>query len=134
MAHSAKLYLENDIIQVSEFHWGVVQETDLQSRPQSGILAGKLSFVIDKLQHPVLDAWMADARKLLSGVLVADAPDGMGAVRRLRFVDALCVNQGINFTATGSQGRFAGSMSVLLTARQLHIDEALVIDNQWPGL
>lgn len=109
-----------------------MQLTDLNSRPQSGILAGKISLVIDKLQHPLLDAWMADPRKQLSGVLVADAADGMGTARRLRFVDALCVNQGLTFTA-GGDAQFAGAMSLLLTARELHVEETLVIDNRWPG-
>lgn len=131
MAHSAKLYLEGEVLIVQEFHWGIVQLTDAQSRPQSGILAGKISLVIDKLQHPLLDAWMADARKQLSGLLVADAPDGMGTARSLRFVDALCVSQGLAFTA-GGNSTFAGTMSILLTARQLHVDGALVIDNNWP--
>lgn len=132
MAHSAKLYLEGSVIPVQEFHWGIVQLTDAQSRPQSGILAGKISLVIDKLQHPILDAWMADARKQLGGVLVADAANGMGTMRRLRFVGALCVNQGLNFTAGGS-GAFAGTMSLLLTARELHVEDELTIDNHWPG-
>ncbi len=131
MAHSAKLYLEGETIVVQEFHWGIVQLTDAQSRPQSGILAGKISLVIDKLQHPLLDAWMADARKQLSGLLVADAPNGMGTTRSLRFVDALCVGQGLSFTA-GGDSTFAGTMSILLTARQLHVDGSLVIDNHWP--
>ncbi|RZJ57741.1 MAG: hypothetical protein EOO55_02710 [Hymenobacter sp.] len=131
MAHSAKLYLEGELITVQEFHWGIVQLTDAQSRPQNSILAGKISLVIDKLQHPLLDAWMADAHKQLSGLLVADATDGMGTARSLRFVDAFCVNQGLSFTAGGT-GSFAGTMSLLLTARQLHIEEALVIDNNWP--
>ena len=131
MAHSAKLFLEGEVLVVQEFHWAIVQLIDNQSRPQSGILAGKISLVIDKLQHPLLDAWMADARKQLSGLLVADAPDGMGTARSLRFVDALCVSQGLAFTA-GGDSTFAGTMSILLTARQLHVDGALVIDNNWP--
>lgn len=133
MAHSAKLYLAGETIPVQEFHWGIVQQVDAQSRPQAGILAGKISLVIDKLQHPLLDAWMADARKQLSGEVVADAADGMGTIRRLRFEDALCVNQGITFVADGS-GTFAGTMSLLLTARALHVNEALVLDNCWPSL
>lgn len=131
MAHSAKLYLEGFQLTVQEFHWGIVQLTDTQSRPQNGILAGKISLVIDKLQHPLLDAWMADPRKRLSGEIIADSPDGMGTARSLRFVDALCVSQGLHFVA-GGQDAFAGTMSVLLTARQLHVDGGLVIDNQWP--
>ncbi len=133
MAHSAKLYLEDDVIQVQEFHWGIMQPTDGQSRPQSGITAGKISLVLDKLHHPVLDAWMADERKLLSGTLLADSPDGMGSARSLRFVDALCVSQGLSFSASGG-GHFAGTMSLQLTARELHVDGSLLIDNQWPGL
>ncbi|MDJ0364700.1 type VI secretion system tube protein TssD [Hymenobacter sp. H14-R3] len=131
MAHSAKLYLEGEELIVQEFHWAVVQFTDAQSRPQNSVLAGKISLVIDKLQHPLLDAWMADARKQLSGLLVADAPDGLGTARSLRFVDALCVSQELHFTA-GGDGQFAGSMTIVLTARQLHIESELVIDNHWP--
>ena len=132
MAHSAHLLLEGELIPVQEFHWGIVQPTDLSQRPQSGILAGKISLVLDKLQHPVLDAWMAANRKRLSGTLVVDAADGTGSTRCLRFVDALCVNQGLTFSAGGG-GAFAGTMSVLLTARELHVDDALTIDNNWPS-
>jgi hypothetical protein len=131
MAYSAKLYLEGEVLVVQEFHWAIVQFTDVQSRPQNSILAGKISLVIDKLQHPLLDAWMADARKQLSGTVVADATDGMSTARTLRFVDALCVNQGLHFTAGGTE-TFAGSMSILITARQLHVENELVIDNNWP--
>ena len=132
MAHSATLYLEGENIFVQEFHWGIVQPTDHQSRPQNGILAGKLSMVVNLLQHPLLDAWMADARKQLSGELVAEAPNGMGTARRLRFVDALCVNQGLTFV-TGSTSAAAGTMSLLLTARELHVESDLVINNHWPN-
>ena len=131
MAHSATLYLEGSPIAVQEFHWAIVQLTDLQSRPQAGILAGKISLVIDKLQHAVIDAWMADPAKRLDGSVVVKAADGMGAVRTLRFVDALCVSQGLSFTA-GGDGTYAGTMSVLLTARQLHVNEGLTLDNHWP--
>lgn len=131
MAHSANLYLEDSSLGVQEFHWGIVQPTDEQGRPQAGILAGKISLVLDTLQHPVLDAWMADPRKRLSGKVVVAAADGMGATRTVRFVDALCVNQGLTFVAD-SPSTFAGSMSVVLTARELHLDEGLTIDNRWP--
>ena len=131
MAHSAKLYLEGPPLVVHEFHWGVVQATDVQTRPQNGVLAGKISLVIDKLQHALLDAWMADPRKQLSGELIAEARDGMGAARRLRFVDAVCINQGMTFTASGNSS-FAGTMSVLISARELHIEETIAVANRWP--
>ncbi|GAB3638345.1 hypothetical protein GCM10027422_39350 [Hymenobacter arcticus] len=131
MAHSAKLYLEGEVLIVQEFHWAIVQLIDAQSRPQNSVLAGKISVVIDKLQHPLLDAWMADARKQLSGLVVADSPDGMGTARSLRFVDALCVSQELQFTAGGT-GTFAGAMTIVLTARQLHIEDGLTLDNHWP--
>ena len=117
---------------MQEYHWGIVRQTDAQHRPQGGVLAGKISLVVDTLHHPVLDAWMADPRKCLSGELVAHAADGLGTARRLRFVDALCVNQGLTFLA-GAGSRFAGSMSLLLSARELHVNEGLAIDNHWPG-
>ena len=129
--HSATLYLEDQPLTVQECHWGIVQQTDAQQRPQAGVLAGKISLVVDTLHHPVLDAWMADPHKRLSGLLVVHAADGLGTARRLRFVDALCINQGLTFLA-GEGSRYAGSMSLLLSARELHVNEGLMIDNHWP--
>ena len=64
---------------MQEYHWGIVRQTDAQYRTQGGVLAGKISLVVDTLHHPVLDAWMAaphphpPPRKCLSGELVAHA-------------------------------------------------------------
>jgi hypothetical protein len=132
MSHSATLYLERTAIVVQEFHWGIVQPTDSTHRPQAGVLAGKISLVVAQLHHPLLDAWMASEGKLCSGELLAEAADGTGTVRRLRFVEALCVNQGMAYHDGGGAG-LVGTLSLLLTARELHVDHALVINNAWPG-
>ena len=124
------LQLGPHTIRVQEYHWAVVQPTDDLNRPQGGILAGKLHLVLDCLAHEVVDAWMADSHKKLSGEVSALGPDGF-RLRTLRFTDAYCVNQGLFFD--GASNRRSGALSVLISARSLLVDQALTLENLWPS-
>ncbi|WP_223648600.1 type VI secretion system tube protein TssD [Hymenobacter psoromatis] len=123
------LLLDGNAIRVREYHWAIVQTTDEMNRPQGGVLAGKLHVVLDCLAHPVVDAWMADSRKTMSGELLVLGPDGQRA-RTIRFTDAYCVNQGLFFDGMSNQQ--AGALSVLLSAHTLLVDQELEIRNVWP--
>jgi len=133
MAFTAELRLdtETQTWTVQEFHWAIVQNTDEQARPQSGIHAGQLHLVLDHLHHPVLDEWMANSRKLLSGSLLVRGLDG-SRFRTVAFRNAYCVSEGLHFNSTGVGS--ATSMSVLISAQQLLINKEVETTNSWPNL
>lgn len=128
MAHSATLELEGISQEVRELHWSIVQVTDDHHQPLAGVLAGKIHLVFNGLLHPVLDEWMASDDRELSGEVRVRAADGQGVVRVLRFVDAICVNEGLHFTTLGG---VSSTTSVLISARVLIVNGALEINNNW---
>lgn len=127
--YQVTLNLDGMAIPVREYHWAIVQTTDEVNRPQGGVLAGKIHVVLDCLAHPIVDAWMADSLKTMSGELLVLGPDGLRA-RTIRFTDAYCVNQGLFFD--GMSNRQSAALSVLLSAHTLLIDQELEIRNMWP--
>lgn len=126
MAFTAELQLTACVLPVLEFHWALVQSMDERGRPQSFLRGGQLHLVLDHLHHSVLDAWMADPQMLLDGSLVVRGLDG-SRFRTVAFREAFCVNEGLYFNSTGL-GR-ATSMSVLISAKHLLVDESVAFDN-----
>ncbi|WP_046244424.1 type VI secretion system tube protein TssD [Hymenobacter terrenus] len=133
MAFTAKLHLDVESVSwpVLDYHWAVVQAITEQSRPENSIFAGQLHLVLDHLHHPLLDAWMSDATKRRNGRLEVTSTDGR-RLRTVAFWDAYCVSEGLYFNSTGV-GR-ATTMSVLISANRLLIDEEVEITNHWPHL
>jgi len=89
----------------------------------------QLHLVLDHLHDPVLDHWMADSHKRLSGRLVVTGIDG-SRFRTVQFHDALCVSEGLYFNATGVGP--ATTMSVLISANRLVVDGVVETSNHWP--
>lgn len=108
-----------------------MQNINERTRPENGIYAGQLHLVLDHLHHPVLDDWMSDATKLRDGRLVVMAPDG-SRLRTVQFWNAYCVGEGLYFNATGV-GR-AATMSVLISAQRLLLNDEVEVSNHWPHL
>lgn len=131
MAFTAELHLDAEMKPwpAREFHWAVVQNIDEKSRPQAGLHSGQMHLVLDHLHHPVLDEWMADSTKLRNGKLIVTAADG-GVFRTVRFEGAFCVGEGLYFNSTGTGP--AATMSVLISAHKMTVDEEVDFDNEWP--
>lgn len=128
MSFLAKFTVDNEKMNVLEYHLGMNQNTDHSGKPSSDPMGGQIKLVVELSKSTLLYEWMASPSQMKDGSVKFFRRDGMSRLRELEFKKAYCVSYNEMFLANDDAPLCA---EILITAKEISINGSSFQKN-WP--
>lgn len=116
-------------IELFDFSYDIVQDTDENGKPQGEVRAGKLTLSFANLPTTEMLEWILNSRKYKDGNIVVFDMDGM-PIQKISFSNGACVALDINYKEDDEN---YCSTVLSIVAKNLLLGEVKV-ENEWKNV
>ena len=128
MSFIAKLYLDNQEINVLYCSFRFMQTTDATGKPSSVPQGGSINLTVESSGKVDLFDWMISATQKKTGSVTFFRRDTMSTLKMLDFADAHCVDYNEVYQ---HDGEFPMQIALVISAKELKLNGS-AYKNNWP--
>ncbi len=128
MSFLAQLEIDGETLNVLEFQYVVMQDTDKSGKPSADPQGGDLRIVIESTKSTMLFDWMVSSSQTKNGKLTFFRRDAISKMRELQFTEAYCIRYEEKFVAYNAMSM---NIEILVSAKDITMNGSKLARN-WP--
>jgi hypothetical protein len=128
MSFLAQLEIDGETLNVLEFQYVVMQDTDKSGKPSADPQGGDLRIVVESTKSTMLFDWMISSTQTKNGKLTFFRRDAISKMRELQFSEAYCIKYEEKFVAYNTMSM---NIEILVSAKDITMNGSKLARN-WP--